>query len=208
MFKLANLVELYQSRMQRLGVKLDTTVDSTRLKQRHLAQFPDMRAHTNGRDVLLIFEEGVGDALTKACELYSDNDVVHLARAAQTVRRHIFEEGEPFNGFTEGCQEDDVPSLLLALVIMVLECPNIPTLRIRWQTPPLPHLPLPDAEVDLYRPQPGTSHHMTRNCQAQCCTGDPSSDTRSDDIARSYTKEGVSRQVVTPGHEHLIYPRS
>ena len=87
--------------MQRLGVKLDTRVDSTRLKQRLLAQFPDMRANTKGRDVLLIFEEGVGDALTKACELDSDTDVVHLARAAQTVRRHIFEEGEPFNGFTE-----------------------------------------------------------------------------------------------------------
>ena len=49
---------------------------------------------------------------------------------------------------------------------------------------------------------------MTRNCQAQCCTGDPSSDIRRGDVARAYTKEGVSRQVVTPGHEHLIYPRS
>ena len=84
-----------------------------------------MRAPTKERDVLLIFEEYVRAALTKACELDSDNDVVHLARAAQTVRRHIFEEGEPFNGFTEGCQEDDVPSLLLALVSMVLKCPNI-----------------------------------------------------------------------------------
>ena len=61
-FKLANRVELYQSRMQQLGVKLDTRVDSTRLKQRLLAQFPDMRAYTKARDtyVLLIFEEGVG----------------------------------------------------------------------------------------------------------------------------------------------------
>ena len=60
----------------------------------------------------------------------------------------------------------------------------------------------------LYKAQPGTSHHRTRNCQAQCCTGDPSSDIRRDDVARAYTKEGVSRQVVTPGHEHIIYPRS
>ena len=56
-----------------------------------------MRAHTKGRYVLLIFEEGVGAALTKACELGTDNDVVHLERAAQTVRRHMFEEGELFN---------------------------------------------------------------------------------------------------------------
>ena len=52
-----------------------------------------MRAHTKGRDVLLVFEEDVGAALTKACELDSDNDVVHLVRPAQTVRRQMFEEG-------------------------------------------------------------------------------------------------------------------
>ena len=124
-FKLANLVELYQSRMQQLGVKLDTRVHSTRLKHILLAQFPDMRAHPKGRDVLLVFEEDVGAALTKVCELDSDNDVVILARAAQTVRRHMFEEGEPFNGFPEGCQEDYVPSLLHVLVSMVLEGPCI-----------------------------------------------------------------------------------
>ena len=111
--------------MQQLGVKLNTRVHSTRLRLRLLAQFPDIRAHTKGRDVLLVFEEDVGAALTKACALDSDNDMVHLARAAQTVRRHMFEGGEPFNGFPEGCQEDSVPPLLLALVSMVLECPNI-----------------------------------------------------------------------------------
>ena len=82
-------------------------------------------AHTKGRDVLLVFEEDVGAVPTKACQLDSDNDVVHLARAAQTVRHHMFEEGEPFNGFPEGHKEDYVPSLLLALVSMVLECPSI-----------------------------------------------------------------------------------
>ena len=92
MFKLANLVELYQSRMQQLGVKFDTRVHSTRLKQRLLAQYPDIHAHTKGRGVLLVFEQDVGGVLTKACELDSDNDVVHLARAAQTVRRPMFEE--------------------------------------------------------------------------------------------------------------------
>ena len=49
--------------------------------------------------------------------------------------------------------------------------------------------------------------HSTTGLEAQCCTGEPSSDIRRDDVARAYTKEGVSRQVVTPGHEHLIYPR-
>ena len=125
MFKLANLVELYQSRMQHLGVKLDTRVHSIRLKQRLLTQFPDMHSHTNRRDVQLVFEDDVGAALTKAYELDSDNDVVHLACAAHTMRRHMFEEAKPFNGLPEGCQEESVPSLLLALVSMVLEGPRI-----------------------------------------------------------------------------------
>ena len=125
MFKLDNLVELYKSRMQQIWVNIDTRVHSTRLKQRLRAQFPDVRAYTNGRDFLLVFEEDVGAAATNACKLDSDNDVIHLARAAQTMRRHMFEEGEPFNGFSEGYQEDYVPSLLLALVSMVLEGPSI-----------------------------------------------------------------------------------
>ena len=125
MFKLTNLVGLYQSRMQQLVVKLDTMFYTTRLKRRLLAQFPDMRAHTKARDVLLVFEEDIGAALTKACELVSDNGVVHLALSAQTMRRHMFEECGPFNGFSEGCQEEYVPSLLLSLVSMVQEGSSI-----------------------------------------------------------------------------------
>ena len=113
MFKLANLVEPYQSRMQYLGVKLDIRVHSTRLKQILLAHFPDMRAHTKGRDVLLVSED-VRAVLTKACELDSDNDVVHLAHVAQTVCRHMFEEAHPTTGLVTArhiaAQETPVPS--------------------------------------------------------------------------------------------------
>ena len=68
--------------MQQLGVKLDTMVNSTLLKQSLLAQIPDMRVHTKGRYALFIFEEYVGTALTKACEQDSDNNVVKIERAA------------------------------------------------------------------------------------------------------------------------------
>ncbi|KAJ8407186.1 hypothetical protein AAFF_G00288620 [Aldrovandia affinis] len=124
-FRLADLVQLYQSRIEQLGVQLDTRVHSTRLKQRLLAQFPDMRAHTKGKDILMAFEEDLGAALAKACELDSDSDAVHLAHAAQIVRRHMFGEAKPFTGFPEGCQEESVPLLLLALVSMILEGPSI-----------------------------------------------------------------------------------
>ena len=70
--QLSDLGQLYSSRMEQLGVKLDTRVHTTRLKHRLLAQFRDMRAQKNGRDILLAFEEDVGAALVKICE--SDND--------------------------------------------------------------------------------------------------------------------------------------
>ena len=125
-FKLADLAHLYMSRMKQLGVVSDTRVNTTRLKQRLLAHFPDLRAHTKGRDVVLVFDEDIGAALGKACEQDSDSDAVQLARAAQIVRRHMFEEPKPFNGsFEEMCQEKSVPNLLLALVNMVLEGPSI-----------------------------------------------------------------------------------
>ena len=73
----------------------------------------------------MAFEEDVGAAVAKACELDSDNDAVHLARAAQIVRRHKFGEVKHSNGFPERCQEEYVPSLLLALVSVVMEGPII-----------------------------------------------------------------------------------
>ena len=79
----SDLAQLYGSRMEQLGVKLDTRVHTTRLKQRLLAQFTDMHAQRKGRDVLMAFEEDIG--LAKACEFDSDNEAIHLARAAKIV---------------------------------------------------------------------------------------------------------------------------
>ncbi len=73
-FKLSDLAQLYVLRMEQLGIKLDTRIHTTRLKQRLLAQFTDMQAQKKGRDVLMAFEEDIGTALTKACELDSDNE--------------------------------------------------------------------------------------------------------------------------------------
>ena len=124
-FKLADLAHLYRSRMEQLGIKLDARVNTTRLKERLLAQIPDLHVQTQGRDVLLTFSDDIGAALTKACEWDSDSDAVHLDHAAKIVRRHMFDELKPFTGIQEGCQRDSVPNLLLVLVNIVLEGPSI-----------------------------------------------------------------------------------
>ena len=69
---------------------------------------------------MMAFEEDIGTALAKACEQDNDKEAMHIARAAQIVRRHMFVEAQPFNGFPEHCQEDSVPPLLLTLVNMEL----------------------------------------------------------------------------------------
>ena len=105
-FKLTDLVKLYSSRMEQLGIKLDNKVHSTRLKERLMAHIPHLQAQTQGMDVLLAFSDDISAALSKACEWDSDNDAVHLAHAAKIVRRHMFDDQKPFIGFQEGCQRD------------------------------------------------------------------------------------------------------
>ncbi len=59
-FKLADLVILYQTRLEQLGTNITGCIHSTKLKNRILSYFPDMNAHTQGRNVVLICNEDVG----------------------------------------------------------------------------------------------------------------------------------------------------
>lgn len=127
-FKLTDLVNLYSTRLEQLGTHVTGRIHSTKLKNRILSYFPDMDAHKQGRDVVLVCNEDVGAALRKACEHDADNDAVHLARAAKIVRRDILKVKQDFSGsFDAQCQEKSVPISLLALVSMVLYGPNITT---------------------------------------------------------------------------------
>lgn len=125
-FKLADLSNLYSSRIKQLGLKQESRIQSTRLKQIILSHFPDMRATKKGRNILLVFHQDIGSALAKVCTEDSDRDAVHLPRAAQIVRRELFDKSKPFDGsFSETCQEESVPNSLLSLVNMILEGPSI-----------------------------------------------------------------------------------
>ena len=125
-FKLADLISLYSNRVKQLGTVLPGRVHSTKLKYRIMAYFSDMEEHKPGRDVLLAFNEDIGSALHKACEHDADSDDVHLARAANIVRRDMLKMKTAFSGsFDALCQEQSVPKSLLALVAMILNGPTI-----------------------------------------------------------------------------------
>ena len=127
-FKMADLVSLYSERLKQLGTHVEHRIHATKLKNRILAHFPDMEAHKQGRDVVLVCNQDVGKALAKACEHDADDEAVHLARAAKIIRRDMFKMKAKFCGhFDEDCQEMSVPDSLVALVSMMLMGPNIKT---------------------------------------------------------------------------------
>ena len=141
-FKLMDLVNLYCTRLEQLGTHMTGCIHSTKLKNRILSYFPDMYAHTQGRDVVLVCNKDVGAALRKACEHDTDNDAVHLARAAKIVRRDMLKLKNEFSGsFDTQCQEKSVPVSLLALVSMVLYGTNI-TIQTSSASMPQPALTL------------------------------------------------------------------
>ena len=62
---------------------------STRLKNKILVHSPELQAHKEGRDVLLMFREDIRSVMRKACELDADPDGIHLERAAHIMQGHL-----------------------------------------------------------------------------------------------------------------------
>jgi hypothetical protein len=58
-FKLEDLVNLYSTRLKQLRTSVVGCIHSTKLKDRILGYFPDMEAHKQGRDVVLISNKDI-----------------------------------------------------------------------------------------------------------------------------------------------------
>ena len=89
-YKLADLANLYSTRLKQLGVNMESRVHSTKLKDKILSYFPDMEAHKQGGNIVLVRNRDIGCALVKACNLDADSDEVQLAGAATIVRKDMF----------------------------------------------------------------------------------------------------------------------
>ena len=125
-FRLADLTALYVDRLENFGIKSQNRVHSTRLKNKLLAYFHDLRAYQEGRDVFLAFDKQFIGVLKDACVECYDTEAMHLAKAAKIIRRGIFNMHSGFDGsFDDDCQAKSIPPSLLALVSMILEGPNI-----------------------------------------------------------------------------------
>lgn len=83
-FKLADLIRLYQERLNQFGIQHD--VHLTRLKEMLLEEIPELKAHKSGRDILLAFAKDVGSVLSQAKD-YSE--ALILNKAAKILRRQM-----------------------------------------------------------------------------------------------------------------------
>jgi len=85
-----------------------------------------MRAHREGRDVLLAFKDDIWIALKTAYKSDFDSDALMLKQSGTIVRREIFNRKCAFEGhFSEMCHQDAVPPPFLALLSMVIGGANI-----------------------------------------------------------------------------------
>ncbi len=99
---------------------------TTRLNERLLSAIPDLVAHSDGRDILLMFNGDVGDVMRKTYAHGADSNALHLAETADILRKDMLHTNNQFEGsFPPTCQQDSVPTSLVSLVRMILEGPNI-----------------------------------------------------------------------------------
>ena len=115
-FRLADICRLYKQRLEQLG--MDTPdVNSTRLKDKLMAEIPELEAHRSGRDVLLALQQDVGKALAQSSDF---SEAVIIAKAAKILRKCILDHPSRFDGtIPEGSVRNATPPLLLQFVGMV-----------------------------------------------------------------------------------------
>ena len=124
--KLSSLVKDYSARLAQLGADSGQQVHATRLKHRLTTHIPGLCAISNGREVLLSFDEDIGNLLSDNLFQDHDSDAMCLMRAANIVRRDILDHQYHFQGsFEPDRQSKSIPESLNALVRMILEGSSI-----------------------------------------------------------------------------------
>ena len=82
-FKMSELTKFFSSKLEELEVDLGR-IHTSRLKERILTAFRDLTAVAQGRDVVLVLKEDLGDMIKLAKK--KDSEACHLAKAANIVR--------------------------------------------------------------------------------------------------------------------------
>ena len=114
---MADIRKLYETSLDKLGIK-DELVHSTRLRENCWLEF---------RTSSVLCRDGnTSSCSTRTLGLLwettrSDSDAIHVAKAAQIIRRELVDVSNTFKGnFESNRQDDSVPHLLKYMVSMIV----------------------------------------------------------------------------------------
>ncbi len=83
LFRLSELHMLYMSRLENFGIK--KSINKTRLKVQLLKQFPGAQEQFDGRNVVIIFKEGMKNMLRNALKKRNFSEDLEVIAKAATI---------------------------------------------------------------------------------------------------------------------------
>ena len=90
-FRFSELRQMYQKRLTSLGIAKE--LNKRRFKDHILQQFPQAQEQSDGKNIILIFQQGMQEMLRQASSCDDlEGDAMILAKAAKIVRKEIFGE--------------------------------------------------------------------------------------------------------------------
>ena len=107
-FKFSALRELYRNRLSSL--ELEKEINKVRFKEQVLEHFSNAQQQTDGKNLVLVFEQGMKNSMP--CE----ENAMTLMKVAKIIHNDILSlNGLNFDAyFEQGCQQDSVPMTLQA----------------------------------------------------------------------------------------------
>ena len=130
-FKLADLANLYKTRVRELGGHTADSVHTTKLKQRltlhieNLTEFQDSNSHC-----YIAFDDNIGTVLKTFYGKSYDDEAFVLPEAAKIICRDIVLLGSNFEGnFTRNCHHHFLPQSLKSFVDNILQGSKINSLH-------------------------------------------------------------------------------
>lgn len=125
-FKLAELTDLYHCRVKEMGLIVPQRENSTRLKQRLLAQLPHLHSYRKGKDVYLAYNDEIASVLGDKYKTDVDEQSVLIVKLAKLLRCDILNNTTTFTGMLDKeSQVNAVPNSLIHLISMLLTGPTI-----------------------------------------------------------------------------------
>ena len=123
-FQLKDLTELHKKQMILHGAATKDTknVHTTRLKNQILENVPCLCETKKGKFTLLTLDSEMGTALFEACQSFSHDDEMIIAKTASVIRKQFFNNDEIFNGdLSRERQMPSAPQVLHQLLQLLLE---------------------------------------------------------------------------------------